>query len=148
MGKVFRKALGSFVSRLSLWYWWRCFDRTLQFFIRQQCWFTETAYLYHHYHSGPLRDQFPPLIIPTILWIETHQPWARFVIHQSLTTTVVQIVRLSKSTLLPDEDLQSAVETLQSISKWKSWDKRLTKPFINQFHLPKNSCETRNWYLR
>ena len=29
-----------------------------------------------------------------MLWIETHQSWARFVIHQSLTTTVVQIVRL------------------------------------------------------
>ena len=38
------------------------------------------------YPSGPLRDQFLPLTIPTmttILWIETHQPWARFVIHQS-----------------------------------------------------------------
>ena len=40
------------------------------------------------YHSGPLRDQFLPLTIPTMatmLWIETHQPWARFAIHQSLT---------------------------------------------------------------
>ena len=40
------------------------------------------------YPSGPLRDQFLPLTIPTMttmLWIETHQPWARFVIHQSLT---------------------------------------------------------------
>ena len=41
----------------------------------------------------------PPLILPTTLWIETHQPWARFVIHQSLTTMLVQIVRLHKSTL-------------------------------------------------
>ena len=38
-----------------------------------------------------------------MLWIETHKPWARLVIHQSLTTTVVKIVRLSKSTLSPDE---------------------------------------------
>ena len=58
------------------------------------------------------------------LWIETHQPWARFVIHQSLTTTVVQIVWLSKSTLSPDEDLQCAVKTSRSISKWQSWDKQ------------------------
>ena len=33
------------------------------------------------------------LTMPTMLWIETHQPWARVVIHQSLTVTVVQIVR-------------------------------------------------------
>ena len=39
----------------------------------------------------------------------------RFMIYQSLTTTVVQIVPLSKSTLLPDEDLQYTVETLRSI---------------------------------
>ena len=52
------------------------------------------------------------------------KPWARFVIHQSLTTTMVQIVRLSKSTLSPDEDLQCAVETSRSISKWQSWVKR------------------------
>ena len=44
-------------------------------------------------------------------------------VHQSLTTTVVQIVWLSKSTLSPDEDLQCAVETSQSISKWQSRDK-------------------------
>ena len=37
---------------------------------------------------------------------------------------VVQIVRLSKSTLSPDEDLQCAVETSWSISKWQSWDNR------------------------
>ena len=42
--------------------------------------------------------------------METHRPWARFVIHQSLTTMVVK-VRLSKSTLPSDEDLQYAVET-------------------------------------
>ena len=40
---------------------------------------------------------------PTMIWIETHKPWARLVIHQSLTTTVVKIVRLSQSTLSPDE---------------------------------------------
>ena len=44
--------------------------------------------------------------MPTMLCIETHQPWARFVIHQALTTVVVQIVLLCKSTLSPDEDLQ------------------------------------------
>ena len=37
----------------------------------------------------------------TMLWIETHQPWATFLIHKSLTTTVIQIVWLSKSTLSP-----------------------------------------------
>ena len=70
-----------------------------------------------------------PLTTPTMLWIETHQPWARFVIHQSLTTTVVQIVWLSKSTLSPDEDLQCAVETSRSISLWQSWENDKTKPF-------------------
>ena len=75
-------------------------------------------------YSGPLRDPFFPLTTPTMLWIEAHQPWARFVIHQSLTTTVVQIVWLSKSTLSPDGDLQCAVETSRSISLWQSWDKR------------------------
>ena len=40
---------------------------------------------------------------PTMLSIETQKPWARLVIHQSLTTTVVKIVRLRKSTLSPDE---------------------------------------------
>ena len=59
-------------------------------------------------------DQFLPLIMPTTFWIETHQPWAKFVIHQSLTTTAVKIFRLSKSILSPDEDLQ-AVETSRSI---------------------------------
>ena len=62
----------------------------------------------NHYHNGLLREPFPPLIIPTLLWIETHQPWAGFVIHQSLTSTVVQIqwfrtfpsVRLIKGVLL------------------------------------------------
>ena len=44
-----------------------------------------------------------------MLCIETHQPWARFVIHQSVTTTVVQIVRLSKSTLSPDAWWRPAV---------------------------------------
>ena len=59
---------------------------------------------------------------PTMPWIETHQPLARFVIQQSLTTTVVQIVWLSKSTISPDEDLKSAVETSRSIWKWQLWD--------------------------
>ena len=72
-------------------------------------------------HSRPLRDHFLPLIMPTMLWIKTHQPWARFVMHQSLTTSVVQIVWLSKSTLSPE--LHSAVERSRSISKWQSWDK-------------------------
>ena len=58
------------------------------------------------YHNGPLRKQFPPLIMPTMPWIETQKRWARFVIHQSLTTTVVWKVLLSKSTLSPDEYLQ------------------------------------------
>ena len=47
------------------------------------------------YHNRPLREKFPPLILPTMLW-------ARFVIHQSPTTMVVQIVLLRKLTLLPD----------------------------------------------
>ena len=61
------------------------------------------------------------------------QPCARFVIHQSLTTTVVQIVRLSKLTLSPDEDLQCAVETLRSMSIIQSDNRETnhkTKPFI------------------
>ena len=57
------------------------------------------SYVDSLHRSGQLRDQFLPLTMTTVLWIETHQSWARFVIHQSLTTTVVQIVRLSKSTL-------------------------------------------------
>ena len=70
----------------------------------------------------PLREQFPPLIIPTILWIKTHQPWTRLVILQSQATMVVQIVLLSKLTQSPDEDVQYLVETLWSISMWQSWD--------------------------
>ena len=42
--------------------------------------------------------------------IETHQLWARFVIHQSLTNTVVNIVRLSKLTVSLGGELQCAVE--------------------------------------
>ena len=57
---------------------------------------TDLTYLYH---GGPPGDQFLPLTMPIMPWLETHQPWARFEIHQSLTTTVVQTVRLSKSTL-------------------------------------------------
>ena len=56
----------------------------------------------NRYHNRPLREKFPPLIIPTMLRIKTYQPWARFVIHQSPTTVVVQIVLLSKLTLSPD----------------------------------------------
>ena len=40
-----------------------------------------------------------------MLWIEIHQPRASFVIHQSLTTTAVQIV--VKSTLSPRDQYQS-----------------------------------------
>ena len=47
-----------------------------------------------------------------------------FVIHKSLTTMVVQKVRLSKSILSPDEDPQCTVETSWSIAKWQSCDKR------------------------
>ena len=80
-----------------------------------------------------------PLEMPAMLWIQTHQPWARFVIHQSLTTTVVyMLVPLSKSTLLPDEELQYMTETLQSISKWLSWDIRSTKPLYAEYTLGGN----------
>ena len=46
-------------------------------------------------------------------------------IQKSLTTTVVQIVLLSKSALSPDEDRQYPVEMSRSITK--------TKPFIHLF---------------
>ena len=62
------------------------------------------------YHNRPLREQIPPLIMPTMLWIETHRKRARFVRHQSLTTMVAQIVLLSKSMLQPDEDLKSRLK--------------------------------------
>ena len=45
----------------------------------------------------------------TTLWIETHHSLARFVIHESLTTKVVQIVLLSKPTLSSDESRRPAV---------------------------------------
>lgn len=86
----------------------------------------ETSEGFHYYllscdsHLEPHREQFPLLIIPTMLQIEVNQPWMRFMIYQSLTTTVVQIVPLSKSTLLPDEDMQYTVETLRSICNWLS----------------------------
>ena len=92
-------------------------------FLKRGCLQSDNMTTYNLHRSGLLRDQFLPLIMPTILWIETHQPWATFVIHQSLTIMVVQIVRLSKSTLSPDEDLQCSVEKSQSISKWQSQDK-------------------------
>ena len=41
------------------------------------------------YFSGPLREHFPPLTMPIIIWIETRQPSARFVLYESLTTKVV-----------------------------------------------------------
>ena len=49
--------------------------------------------------------------------LDQNPPSLRFVMHQSLTTMVVQIAQLSKSTLSRDEDLQCAVETSRSISK-------------------------------
>ena len=49
--------------------------------------------------------------------LDRNPPSLRFVIHHSLTTMVVQIAQLSKSTLSRDEDLQCAVETSRSISK-------------------------------
>ena len=55
--------------------------------------------------------------------LDRNPPSLRFLMHQSLTTMVVQIAQLSKSTLSRDEDLQCAVETSRSISKWQLWDK-------------------------
>ena len=49
--------------------------------------------------------------------LDRNPPSLRFVMHHSLTTLVVQIAQLSKSTLSRDEDLQCAVETSRSISK-------------------------------
>ena len=49
--------------------------------------------------SGLLRELFPPLKMPTMLWIENCWPWVRVKIHQTLTTTVVLRALLSKSTL-------------------------------------------------
>lgn len=51
--------------------------------------------------------------------IETHQLWARFVTHQSLTNTVVNIVRLSRSTVSLGGELQCVVEIRWSI-KWQT----------------------------
>ena len=63
-----------------------------------------------------------------IYWVELFVPLWLLVIGVSQTSLMVggfrSIVRLSKSTLSPDEDLQCAVETSRSISKWQSWDKR------------------------
>ena len=66
-----------------------------------------TADRYHR----PLRERFPP-------WMETCQPWVRFVIHQSRGNTMVLLVLLSDSTLSPDEDY--AVRTLPKMinDKW------------------------------
>ena len=49
---------------------------------------------------------------------QTHQTWVRFVIHQSLTTKVVQIVRHSKSTLSPGEDLQTWQPISTTADRW------------------------------
>lgn len=51
--------------------------------------------------TGPLREQFRPLTTPTMLRIETHEPWVRFVVHQSLATMLVWIVQLHKPTPSP-----------------------------------------------
>ena len=50
-------------------------------------------------------------------------------IHKSLTTTVVQKVRLSKSTLSPDEDLQCAVERRDQYQSDNRGTNDKTKPF-------------------
>ena len=57
------------------------------------------------------------------------------VTHQSLTTTVVHIVLLSKSTLSPDEDPAVRGRRVPINIMWQSWDKRIvTKPFIHIIH--------------
>ena len=58
--------------------------------------------------------------------LDRNPPTTSKVCHTPITNnhgTVVQIVWLSKSILSPDEDLQCAVETSRSISKWQPWDK-------------------------
>ena len=131
---VYKGFLLLFISQLSLRYWSWHFGRVLLVFIllsRTSCaamvvgdwciilkcgclWSDNLAA--NHYHNRLPRKQFSPLIMPTMLWIETHQPWARFLIQQSPPTMVVQIVLLSESTLSPYKDLQYVVETLRSIS--------------------------------
>ena len=69
-------------------------------------------------------------------------------IHQSLTTMVVQIVSSSAqsfdtiawSPLMPRPSCHYAVETSRSISKWQSWDKQLTKPFMRHNNFKNVSC--------
>ena len=68
--------------------WWTCTFSNIDF----------TWYLFFTHFSHPFHTIFTHIALVV-------QLWARFVIHQSLTTTVVQIVLLSKSTQSPDEDL-------------------------------------------
>ena len=65
--------------------------------------------------------------------LETHEPWGRFVIDQSLTTTVVQIVRLSKSTLSPDEDLQ---QLGRIVVRWNQQSKTIELELFGEFTVP------------
>ena len=51
--------------------------------------------------TGPLREQFRPLTTLKMLRIETHEPWVRFVVRQSLATMLVLIVQLRKPTPSP-----------------------------------------------
>lgn len=51
---------------------------------------------------------FLPLTIPTMLWIDTCKPWAKFMLHYQKEPWCSRwLVPLSKLTPLPDEDLQS-----------------------------------------
>ena len=59
----------------------------------------------HVVGSRPAMKRKKKLLRMIMLWIEVHQLWASSVMHQSLTTTVAQIVLFSKPTLSPDEDL-------------------------------------------
>ena len=77
-----------------------------------------------------LREQFPPLIFNTYSALDWKPPTIMSEVPDMpilLTTTVVQIVPNSKLTLLPNEDLQYAVNMLRSISYADDWIKTLTK---------------------
>ena len=54
-------------------------------------------------------------------------------IDQSLTTTVVQIVRLSKSTLSPDEDLQ---QLGRIVVRWNWQSKTIELELFGEFTVP------------
>ena len=97
-------------------------------------WIPEVWIAANFYHHALLWEQFPPLIMATMLWIKTHQPWARIAIHQSLTTMVVEIVLLSKSTLNAWWRLAVVAEMSWSVSVCKSWDKQSVKPFTHIIH--------------